>query len=496
MSDTEDSRAASLGRKRRQNQDVVQSAHDAEKRRKLDENASYVALDSDDNSETVSEDRESGEVSDAHSVASNPGVVGNPEITPQHDMPLPQQVDENPSNNALGNSTSRAGIDVDAIYPDSFQGFVKDQLQRGEFDSVEAVLNASKEKNKPYCKYAREFAEDWKAGYSANLGDYGYHDLRRLLEDKSAFRSPLELESGKTSKHTKRNFGAALQTECEKAPWRPRASVAFDLLKYHKTHVKSARVIKDYLNKNLLPAESRDSVSENKPDATNADIDVDVDVDDMNTPHNDFRIADLSEEEVNEQTLYFGPSNAASLVRCLSCGDRGHMHYCCPAQTCKHCSSKSHFARACPSHQKCKRCRQRGHRDHECSRSSKQAGKMGDECDVCGELGHAEEECSGIWMTFNPAQSDRHRRVADGVIVVSCYNCGRSTHWGDDCPALPDFVADFVTFDTWSGKNASRYTMGSADGSDDDDAASVGQEKTEQGQGIPVHQVQMLGEWV
>ena len=68
MSDTEDSRAASLGRKRRQNQDVLQSARDAEKRRKLDDNANFVALDSDDNSEYISEDRESGEVS---SVASD-----------------------------------------------------------------------------------------------------------------------------------------------------------------------------------------------------------------------------------------------------------------------------------------------------------------------------------------------------------------------------------------------------------------------------------------
>ena len=84
--------------------------------------------------------------------------------------------------------------------------------------------------------------------------------------------------------------------------------------------------------------------------------------------------------------------------------------------------------------------------------------------------------------------------VAEEEIVVSCYNCGRATHWGDDCPALPDFVADFITFDTWSDKNASRYIVGRADvGGGQDDAASVGH--NEHVGGIPQHQVAMLGEW-
>jgi hypothetical protein len=80
-------------------------------------------------------------------------------------------------------------------------------------------------------------------------------------------------------------------------------------------------------------------------------------------------------------------------------------------------------------------------------------------------------------------------------MVVSCYNCGRATHWGDDCPALPDFVADFITFDTWSDKNARRYVLGRADVSGvQDDAVSVGQDNEHVG-GMPQHQVAMLGEW-
>jgi hypothetical protein len=120
------------------------------------------------------------------------------------------------------------------------------------------------------------------------------------------------------------------------------------------------------------------------------------------------------------------------------------------------------------------------------------AGGIGDECDVCGERGHAEEECSGIWLTFKPKR-DNVKVIAEDEMAVSCYNCGRSTHWGDDCPALPDFVADFITFDTWSKRNARRYIAGQAEVViPRDEAASARQEMVG---GMPAHQVAMLGEW-
>jgi hypothetical protein len=97
-------------------------------------------------------------------------------------------------------------------------------------------------------------------------------------------------------------------------------------------------------------------------------------------------------------------------------------------------------------------------------------------------------------MTFKPVRGNVEL-VAEEDMVVSCYNCGRATHWGDDCPALPDFVADFITFDTWSDKNARRYVLGRADaGGQQDDAAGVGQDNERVG-GMPQHQVAMLGEW-
>jgi hypothetical protein len=507
MSDTEDSRAASLGRKRQHNPDVIHSARDAEKRRKLDSNANFVALDSDDNSETVSEDRESGEVSSASGSHHSAGesIIAVRDTTPRH-----QARDEKPSRvsgSAPVHSKSDGEIVPEAIYPDSFQKFVREQLEEPNgLDSVGAVLAEYNQTNRPYRKHASEFLQDFKTGYQKYLGDYDFLELQRLVKDTSAFRKPLDIletPSDTSSKHKKNSaakdqeFNVALQTACEKAPWKPRAEVAFDLMMFHKTHTKACRLLKKHLDENLIPSKHRpDAASKEAKDEESADDSDDGDDYEDNKiteVRNNVHLSELSKDELREQAVYFNLRNPSDLVRCLSCGEKGHKQSSCPAQQCSHCS-KSHFSRICPSHQKCTRCRQRGHRSTQCSRGSKLAGGIGDECDICGERGHAEEECSGIWTTFKPTRGNV-ALVAEEEMVVSCYNCGRATHWGDDCPALPDFVADFITFDTWSDKNARRYVLGRADvGGVQDDAVSVGQDNEHVG-GMPQHQVAMLGEW-
>ena len=145
MSDTEDSRAASLGRKRHHNPDVIRSARDAEKRRKLDSNANFVALDSDDNSETISEDRESGEVSSVDGSIHSAGPGENTDALADT-KPRPQLRAEQPSRvsgsaPAPISSKSDGEIVIEAIYPDSFQKFVREQLEEpNKLDSVGAVL--------------------------------------------------------------------------------------------------------------------------------------------------------------------------------------------------------------------------------------------------------------------------------------------------------------------------------------------------------------------
>jgi hypothetical protein len=499
MSDTEDSRAASLGRKRRQNPDVLQSAREAEKRRKLDSNANFVALDSDDNSETVSEDRESGEVSSINGSthSDNPSEKldtpkNNTSHSPKHDAHPSRAPDASAA-------TSRNGIDLEAVYPDTLQKFVREQLEeRDDFESVEAVLAEYSQANKPHRKQAHDCLHDFNHGYRKYLGAYSYSDLKKLVQDTRAFSEPLKIDPAikKLSKKIgagERDFGALLHAKCEESSWKSPAEVAFDQLKTHKTHIKACRLLRNYLDKSLIPEEDRPTT---KPEVIQIDDNDEAaeqhNVNEVVDGRNNVHLSELSEDELRDQALYANLTDPAELVRCLSCGDKGHLQAICPANTCSHCRSKSHFSRACPSHQKCSRCRQRGHRSATCSRQSVMAGGIGDECDVCGERGHAEEECSGIWLTFKPKR-DNVKVIAEDEMAVSCYNCGRSTHWGDDCPALPDFVADFITFDTWSKRNARRYIAGQAEVViPRDEAASARQEMVG---GMPAHQVAMLGEW-
>lgn len=505
MSDTEDSRVASLGRKRRQNPDVLQSAREAEKRRKIDTNANFVALDSDDNSETVSEDRESGEVSSINGSTHSGIPSGNIENkTPQNTISRSSKQDAHPSRAPDRSvATSRDAIDLDAVYPDTLQKFVREQLEeRDDFESVDAVLAEYTQVNKPFRKQAQDCLQDFNHGFRKHLGEYSYADLKKLVQDTRAFYEPLEIDPAikKLSKKIgagERDLGAQLHAKCEEEPWKSSAEVVFDQLRTHKNHIKACRVLRNYLDKSLIPEEDRPIT---QPEIIEIDDDDDLETADQNNANQSFegrnnvRLSELSEDELRDQALYANLTNPDDLVRCLSCGDRGHMEAACPANTCSHCGSKSHFSRTCPSHQKCKRCRQRGHRSATCSRPSKMAGGIGDECDVCGERGHAEEECSGIWTTFKPPR-DNVKVIAEDQMAVACYNCGRTTHWGDDCPALPDFVEDFITFDTWSKKNASRYIAGRAEVVvPRNEAASARQENQNAG-GMPAHQVAMLGEW-
>jgi hypothetical protein len=239
MSDTEDSRVASLGRKRRQNPDVLQSAREAEKRRKLDNNANFVALDSDDNSETVSEDRESGEVSSVDG-STRSDIPDEKSDVPQDTKSRYPKHDEHPSRAPdPGPSTSQNVIDLDAVYPDTLQKFVRQQLeQRDDFESVEDVLAEYAQVNKPHRKQANDFLQDWNQGYAKHLNEYSYSELKGLVQNPTAFSEPLNIDPAikKLSKKIgagERDFGAILHAKCDEAPWKSRAEVAFDQLKAH-----------------------------------------------------------------------------------------------------------------------------------------------------------------------------------------------------------------------------------------------------------------------
>ncbi|TKA59772.1 hypothetical protein B0A55_12224 [Friedmanniomyces simplex] len=173
-----------------------------------------------------------------------------------------------------------------------------------------------------------------------------------------------------------------------------------------------------------------------------------------------WRVEDLREDEQRLQAKYFQLTHPKASALCLSCAEPFHMDSICPAHTCAHCGTiDEHFSGACPTNHKCGKCRERGHAANTCPRRPVQGGKAGDACDICGRTGHVEEECSGLWRTIGKVDPERPAHTIPAkAMQKACYNCGSSSHWGDDCTELPDFILEKAGGKgTWSAENAIRY---------------------------------------
>ncbi|KAI6839122.1 hypothetical protein KC340_g8194 [Hortaea werneckii] len=170
------------------------------------------------------------------------------------------------------------------------------------------------------------------------------------------------------------------------------------------------------------------------------------------------RLYEASEEEQELQHRYFHIEGTAAHVRCLSCGEEGHVVDNCPENTCKHCGAfEDHFSSACPTFVKCGRCRQRGHDSRTCTNQSKPAGGRFDPCDICNDVDHVEEECPKLWRWYEP-QENTVVKIPNSAMIKTCYNCGSVSHWGDDCSLLPDFIRDKLHFNrNWSARYASNF---------------------------------------
>ncbi|RMY01870.1 hypothetical protein D0868_08266 [Hortaea werneckii] len=170
------------------------------------------------------------------------------------------------------------------------------------------------------------------------------------------------------------------------------------------------------------------------------------------------RLYEASEEEQELQHRYFHIEGTAAHVRCLSCGEEGHVVDSCPENTCKHCGAfEDHFSSACPTFVKCGRCRQRGHDSRTCTNQSKPAGGRFDPCDICNDVDHVEEECPKLWRWYDP-QENTVVKIPNSAMIKTCYNCGSVSHWGDDCSLLPDFIRDKLHFNrNWSARYASNF---------------------------------------
>lgn len=154
---------------------------------------------------------------------------------------------------------------------------------------------------------------------------------------------------------------------------------------------------------------------------------------------------------------YWGKERDSDLARCSMCSRDGHTANACPSRTCKHCSAvNEHFSSACPSVLKCQKCKERGHNISECTSKLSRSLADGFICDICSGP-HVEEKCSWVWRSFKPDESKI--RKADRLIV-SCYECGSSQHWGDDCLTRPKKKTS--NCDTFSARFANQFVRPTA----------------------------------
>ncbi|KAL2045272.1 hypothetical protein N7G274_002355 [Stereocaulon virgatum] len=149
-------------------------------------------------------------------------------------------------------------------------------------------------------------------------------------------------------------------------------------------------------------------------------------------------LAELSSQDLIAQVRYFHVTKTPrevdlnTPVRCLVCAQHGHMAEVCVYLTCTACGAyNQHATRHCPTFAKCSKCREPGHDKQHCPYKLKTIAQSEIICDLCQKNGHVEEDCELIWRTSGrPWES----KFSGNNVRLSCYECGRSGHLGNDCP--------------------------------------------------------------
>lgn len=172
-------------------------------------------------------------------------------------------------------------------------------------------------------------------------------------------------------------------------------------------------------------------------------------------------LAELDPEELKAQLRYFHiakrPDNVDhnKLVGCLICAHLGHMAEVCVNLTCTTCGTHGdHSSQHCPQKKRCPKCRELGHIVLECPYKLKNLAPGEIVCDLCQRNGHHEEDCELIWRTSGrPWESD----LTNKGVRLSCYECGRSGHLGNDCPNRRPGKP--VGTSTWSSNSNGQFTI-------------------------------------
>lgn len=193
----------------------------------------------------------------------------------------------------------------------------------------------------------------------------------------------------------------------------------------------------------------------NSEQATAEQVSHQQEKDRADTDHNVRLLRDLSPQDLNAQLRYFHvtkmPADVSqdTPVRCLVCAEEGHMAAVCASLTCATCGAYSqHTTRLCPQTIKCSKCREL-HGQSSCPYKLKNIASSEILCDLCQRTGHAEGDCELLWRTSGrPWES----KVGGNRVRLTCYECGRSGHSGNDCPTRKP--GKTLGTSTWGSGNA------------------------------------------
>lgn len=176
-----------------------------------------------------------------------------------------------------------------------------------------------------------------------------------------------------------------------------------------------------------------------------ADETVDDEMEDDEIEHGEL------EAQADDLAKYF-PGISANEVFCISCAGYGHRSNNCPEATCRFCKDRGHLSLACPTRQRCSKCRQLGHDSRNCQEKLKLTEQEGLECAFCQSRTHTEETCNEFYRSYWPDE-DQIQKVKN--IPVFCYTCGAEGHFGTECGVGGKTVGTVV--ETWSKANWARY---------------------------------------
>ncbi|KAI9311307.1 hypothetical protein BX666DRAFT_1997029 [Dichotomocladium elegans] len=166
------------------------------------------------------------------------------------------------------------------------------------------------------------------------------------------------------------------------------------------------------------------------------------------------KLENLIQDQIERKQLAKRNFHVRRVRLCRNCHQPGHDAKKCPL--CPDCGAPRHNDR-CPGLKYCTYCKRRGHGYRECTYD-----KESKSCSLCGLSYHINLHCPSIVHSYKENELDQEsgNTVHDSGAKPFCYNCGKASHYGDDCPVLPEYLKEVPTaFSKTNATRGSRFNM-------------------------------------